>query len=539
MLPKLWFLIKIKPMQMFGLLTLAMTASLVFAIVDPLAMKLLIDRGLANQDMQYFFWTVVALVSVGIVVRFGNYWQSLLAQRLKNDIAQRLTTRSYATYFQRDYGQIVDKDDGYYLSRVYEEPNLLAHSGLTFVLKFFSNLITFFAALSVSIFLSWKVTLALSAIVPFLYILSHHFGKKIVSQTKQEEESGADFRGILARGLGAYKTINLFGLFAKSREGVERSLARFLQARYVRVKTSSLYMTISSVLMSMAESAVLILAALDVFYGSLTIGGLLGFMSGFWKMIQAMMNLINQIPEYSKVSAHIDRVLDFNREGQKVETQSQAASSDIVIAKNLEHSYGAHRTFGGVSFQIEPGEKVLVLGPNGSGKSTLAHILTGFLRTQGLTAAPTREKISALLYPLSFFHGSCLDHFSWDDLDAARRRQVQALLAQFDLSDKVNQDPATLSEGERKKLFIALALAKDADLYLIDEPLANVDIRSEQKILEAILEHTKGKTLIAIMHQCNAYIGHFDKIINLGEATCENEKLPTQELNRLPLASAV
>jgi len=58
-----------------------------------------------------------------------------------------------------------------------------------------------------------------------------------------------------------------------------------------------------------------------------------------------------------------------------------------------------------------------------------------------------------------------------------------------------------LSAGQKARLALALALSKDADLYIFDEPLANLDTESKEYFLNKILEKTKGKSLILISHE--------------------------------------
>jgi ABC-type multidrug transport system ATPase subunit len=81
----------------------------------------------------------------------------------------------------------------------------------------------------------------------------------------------------------------------------------------------------------------------------------------------------------------------------------------------------------------------------------------------------------------------------------------------------LNKKPSELSTGQLKKLSVALALSKPADVYLLDEPLESVDIEDKRKLIEMILNETKQKTLILTTHDLiiNEYINFFDKIIEL------------------------
>jgi ATP-binding cassette subfamily B protein len=89
---------------------------------------------------------------------------------------------------------------------------------------------------------------------------------------------------------------------------------------------------------------------------------------------------------------------------------------------------------------------------------------------------------------------------------SAFRLQDQAMLEAF--ADE-------LSAGQQQKLALSLALSQEADLYIIDEPLANLDPESRDIAINLILERTKGKTLILVMHGSEEYHKLFDRVIKM------------------------
>jgi len=84
------------------------------------------------------------------------------------------------------------------------------------------------------------------------------------------------------------------------------------------------------------------------------------------------------------------------------------------------------------------------------------------------------------------------------------------------LESRVECDASSeLSEGEKKKCQIVMTLLKDADIYVFDEPLANIDVESRDVVMRAKFEHTQGKTMISIMHGDEKYRDLFDRVIAL------------------------
>ena len=88
------------------------------------------------------------------------------------------------------------------------------------------------------------------------------------------------------------------------------------------------------------------------------------------------------------------------------------------------------------------------------------------------------------------------------------------LLNAFKLGD-LDAYADELSAGQQQKLALSLALSHDADLYIIDEPLANLDPESRDTAINLILERTRDKNLILIMHGAEEYHGLVDRVIRM------------------------
>jgi len=91
------------------------------------------------------------------------------------------------------------------------------------------------------------------------------------------------------------------------------------------------------------------------------------------------------------------------------------------------------------------------------------------------------------------------------------------LLSEFRLRDQAVLDAFAdeLSAGQQQKLALSLALSKSADLYIIDEPLANLDPESRDTAINLILERTKEKNLILVMHGAEEYHNLVDRVIRM------------------------
>lgn len=176
----------------------------------------------------------------------------------------------------------------------------------------------------------------------------------------------------------------------------------------------------------------------------------------------------------------------------------------------------------GVSFRIEPGERVALLGANGSGKTTLLKLLnalvlpdSGVVRYDGQPLTPatlsddewTRRFRSetALLFQspeAMLFNPTVHDEIAYTlrrrgDTDAEQRARAWA--ERLGLGDAVDKPPYTLSGGEKQRLVLAAVLALEPRLLLLDEPSASLDPVTVHWLVD-YLRHQSGMTVVTASH---------------------------------------
>lgn len=487
-----------------------------FTVLDPLINKSLIDIGLVQRQVRLFAILAGAVVFTGVIFRLGMWLDVLLIRRLQNAVTRSLTTRMLRAYFDTACPEVTGASPGYFTARVYDEPAQVAAGVVAVGIGVCVYTASLVGALAVSIYLAWRLTAILLIVVPVLFYLARKFQPQISEASARENEVEAQTRGTIGQVVEAFKTVKLFHLEESVVLKVSRQLNHRLGLSYQTVRTAASYETASGILLSLAEALVLVGAAFEVVNGRLSIGGLFGFMSAFWKIINAGTSLIAQVSALAKVTAQVDRLLEF--EALRKDAAEEAAFRGAAVElENVGVKFGEKTVLEGIDLAIAPGERLLILGPNGSGKSTLANVITGFVRPSGgALKRPGRDRMTALLTPFYFVPGSLKDNVDFAGLDPARQQLFHSLAESFELADKCDGEPAAaFSEGEKKKAQIIMTLLKDADLCLFDEPLAHLDVASKRKVMEIIWQHTAGKSLVVIMHGDEHFHSYFDRVIRL------------------------
>ena len=154
------------------------------------------------------------------------------------------------------------------------------------------------------------------------------------------------------------------------------------------------------------------------------------------------------------------------------------------------------------NLQIERGEKVLIIGESGAGKTTLLYLMTKILQPDGGEIL-TSGKVAAATSANYIFSRSIRFNFEMYAPDTEILNCLQICqLENFDIDTEIGEDAAKLSGGERGRLQIALALAKNPDVLILDEPTAGLDKNISEKLIAALVDdcNKKNRTLIIITH---------------------------------------
>ena len=196
------------------------------------------------------------------------------------------------------------------------------------------------------------------------------------------------------------------------------------------------------------------------------------------------------------------------------------SSTSVVFTRELQIGYGNDAVVSDLDLDVHPGESVALVGVNGSGKSTLLKTIAGLLPAVGgeievFGASPGRtpERLGYLgqfhseggLLPIQvrdvvlmarYRHRGLLGRFTRQD-----HAVVDASLARLDITDLAGHALRSLSGGQRQRVYLAHALAREADLLLLDEPTAGLDAGAVVRYAELVREElARGAVVVTATH---------------------------------------
>jgi iron complex transport system ATP-binding protein len=223
-------------------------------------------------------------------------------------------------------------------------------------------------------------------------------------------------------------------------------------------------------------------------------------------------------------------------------------SGNILDVKSAHYGYPGEQAFmKGLDLGLREGEFAGLLGPNGSGKSTLLKLMAGILKpTQGevmlwgksLSLYPHRDRaklVSCLPQTLDMnvpFKVDELAEMGLYPYDTVTGMGVEEALGLVGLSDKRDVLISRLSGGERRRAYIAMTLMQGAGILLLDEPMANLDIRYQVEIISLLqkLNRQRGITILMALHDINI-ASRFGRLVLIKEGAVVRDGPPADVMD--------
>lgn len=181
---------------------------------------------------------------------------------------------------------------------------------------------------------------------------------------------------------------------------------------------------------------------------------------------------------------------------------------------DLRIGYGDRILVRNISFGIAPGEVILLAGPNGSGKTTLLRALV----SGGIILIPTNiPKVKGFTVE-GFIQTGCYAESDWRgriSADAAGR--LDAALELLGIKQLKERDIATLSDGEFQKACLAVGLTRKAEVLLLDEPTAFLDVENRLSVLQALRDIARktGTAVLFSSHDIHDAVQVADRVFAL------------------------
>ena len=520
----------------------------VIAVGTPLFYKAAVDALAGEGDSAEWLLTLGA---VGLTIAYGMArLMSVGFQQLRDVVFARVGQRALRSLAHETFQHMHQLSMRYHitrktggLSRIIER----GVKGVEFLLRFMLFSIgplmielLLIAAVLWALFDFWYLAVVVAVIWAYVSF-TFRVTEWRVKLRKEMNDQDTDANQKAIDSLLNFETVKYFGAEAREAARYDSAMAKFEQAS-LKTSYSLAFLNFGqSVLITGGLVAVMVMAAVGVQKGALTVGDFV-MVNAYMIQITMPLNFLGTVyREIRQALVDMGEMFDLLEQPAEITDEPGAPVLDVrggaVRLQDVHFAYDPERPIlKGVSIAVEPGQKVAIVGPSGSGKSTIGRLLFRFYDVTGgaltidgqdvqdVTQVSLHEAIGVVPQDTVLFNDTVGYNIAYGR-DGATQAEIEAAAKAAQIHDfivslpdgyqtKVGERGLKLSGGEKQRVGIARTLLKNPPILLLDEATSALDTETEREIQGALAVAGQGRTVLTIAHRLST-IADADRIVVL------------------------
>lgn len=505
-------------------------SSVAVSLLPPLVLGHLIDRLTVGLPFPFYLALVYfgSLVLEGVLTAAQETTLELFGQKmthaLRTEMSKKLTHLPAATLAAQEPGAVAARFNG-----DVDAVEALFTSGVISMAADCCRIVSIFAVILRK---NPGLALVLLVILPLLAVFTRYVQKRMLSAQLENRKAVAAISAQVPEALHNIRTIHLLGL----ENYMERRYDKCIGQSYAAVEKTNFFDAVYSPVVLTINAVVVGVVMLLSASGSpavirlfgMSVGTAVAVINYISRIFAPIESLGMEIQTIQAAMAGVRRIDEFLAQPER----EIPAETDVVPRGDVEFShvtfgYDAQEILSDFSFTVQAGQQATLAGRTGAGKSTVFRLLLGLYQPESgsitiggvpvsqIPDSRKRRSIGCVEQHFSRVPGSVLDQITLGDPLVSREdAQKAARLAELDeviaLLPQGYDTPCTeglFSQGQWQLLSIARAVAANPGVLLLDEITANLDARTEERVLEALRRASTGRTVLSISHRTGAQTG--------------------------------
>jgi ATP-binding cassette, subfamily B, bacterial MsbA len=523
----------------FAFFCLALTS--LINLILPLIVRNMINAVIVLKDsgvLDSLAWDLIIIIGLQVVFAVThNYIFGFVGHRMTTDFRveffSHIQSLSLRFFQERRVGEI--------LSRMSNDISVIENALVTIPVALLRQSITLLGAMTIILYLNWKLTGLILLILPPLMIFARVFGRRLKIFSAKLQDQLAQAVVVLEEVISSIKIVKSFTREPYERDRFQGKIETAFERAVDKLKVSSFFGPFILGLTFLVSALLIWYGGYQVMQGATTPGELAAFFLYALIIAGPIGTFIRLYTQVQEASGSIRRVYEI------LDTKPLIQNPDNPVAiGNLEGriqfdnvTFGYRETaevIHDVSLDILPGQTAALVGPSGAGKSTLIKLLfrffdpsTGAIRLDGhdvrtLNRESFLSQIALVPQETLLFGGTVKENILYGKLDAtdtelkeaAQKANAHEFIVGMEkgYNTVVGEKGAKLSGGERQRIAIARAILKNPKILVLDEATSSLDNRSESLIQDALETLMSERTTFIIAHRLST-IHKADQIIVL------------------------
>lgn len=518
----------------------------------PLVNLYLIDAVLLQENKEFFFPVILAVVLLSFSQSFLAYFRSNVIFFTSNRVNQTIAIRFLVKLISLPISFFERNRKGEILNRWEEIESVILFFSDQGAMKFFDLL---FSSLVFVIFLFLSPLLLVIIgflILPEMLIL-RALTPKIIEETKKESLKKSETLSYFIETINGFETIKNLGATYSHRWDFEKRLTTQLNSEGKKLFYSNLLFTNTEFFKQITVVVVMLVGSLLILKDQMTLGTLYAIIGLVAYIRNPIVSLYDDFLKFHKANVSWNRLRSFESLDSEITDRDNLFKVDLpevkgnIEFKNLSFSYDTLKPESGIrnlKIKIQAGKKVAFVGRSGSGKSTILKLILGLYNPQEgeiiiddisldeIWLPSLRTKIGVLFQENPLIAGTVRENISITKPEATLSEVVEAaklacihddiVKLPLGYDTEISERGFIFSGGQKQRVSLARLFLQRPNVLLLDEPTASLDKETEARILSHINSVFANATIITVAHRLDT-IRHYDQIFVLERGKLEGK----------------
>ncbi len=499
----------------------------------PYALKLIVDRVLPGQghDADWpLIWPILGGIAIAYILRNTLFFSSrMMSVAVAEDLSYGLRSELFGRLQEMSIDCDAPEQVGELSSRVMDDTSRLQQFIEEHLPKLLFNLITFSVLMVVIFAINWRLAIATVLLLPLHFLTFRTFNSPMRHTYALAQSHLAEAHGAIVERLMGMEVVKGFTAEKRERRIFDSSIAAvrrsFMRSQLLHVGQK----VVADLLIGAATIVLLGFGAWQVVSGVMTTGEFFMYLGYAMMLYPTVLDGLSSASHMARARVSAERINKVlaTRPEEPLGTDDAVLDVSSFVGKIVFEDVGVGyedqgEVLTGVSFVVNPGERVAITGPSGIGKTSLANLIPRFhIPTSGrvlIDDRPTtdwpiaslRSGIGVAFQEVFLFNCSLWENVLYGRTDSSVHEVIRAckVTGAHDFIDKLPIGYATtpgtmgarFSRGERQRITLARAILKSPRILIMDEATSSLDPEAGSEVVRAVFEALPESTIILITH---------------------------------------
>ncbi|EDM23558.1 ABC transporter ATP-binding protein [Caminibacter mediatlanticus] len=524
-----------------GMILVSFATAATAYLVKPVLDKIFIEK---NEKMLYIL--PIAIIVLYFLKGLGYILQQYFVSYIGEDIVRKIRDKFLGHILKSDINFFKTTHSGELVSRIINDINRIQRAVSSDIAALMRDILMSIFLLGVVLYQNYKLAIFALIILPLIVYPINLIAQKLKKLSKKSQEKTANLNATLSEIFKNVETIKAYNAEDFEHKKFSKLNLEFLKVNLKSTKLNALVVPLMEFVSAVVAAIVIIVGGKLVIDGSMSVGEFFSFMTALFMMSDPLRKISVTYSKLQDAIAANERLKEiFNIKPAIKDGKEKLKNIETIEFKNVSLKYNNKYALKNINYFAKKPKIVGLVGDSGGGKSSFISLIERFYDTsngeilinnkniKNYSIKDLREKISYIPQTIHIFNDTIAANIAYGreiDEEKVINALKQANLWEFvknlpnGIYEILQENGSNLSGGQRQRIAIARALYKNPDILILDEATSALDRKSEEKVMESIL-NLKDKLIFIVAHRLST-IENADEILVFkeGKIVCKGNK---------------